>query len=110
MRSEMYATHYRVGSWRGMSIYWHPAQGFAVEMDHQYLRALQSEAVDEIEFFDREEDYAAIIEAAKENAELVAAMPRNLLYAMADHEDDCKFAEQCERERSATLRQESGVY
>ena len=109
MRSKAYPTQYRVGQWRGLDVYWHPGQGFAVKRD-QSLHAMQPEAVDEIEFFAREEDCVAIIEAAKENAELVAAMPRDLLYAMADHEDDREFAEQCEREKSATLRQGSGVY
>ena len=107
-RSKAYPMHYRVGSWRNQDIYWSPAwKGFSVEL--QYLKALQPEAVDEVEWFDHAEDYDKLLEAREHNNALNSAMPVVLCNAMWCYTDDQVFAEACEADKAATLSNGSGV-
>ena len=112
-RSAQFPTHYRVGSITDVfqvtrDVYWSPAwKGFSVEL--QYLKALQPEAVDEVEWFDHAEDYDKLLEAREHNNALNSAMPVVLCNAMWCYADDQVFADECEADKVAALRNGSGV-
>jgi len=109
-RSETFPMHYRVGSWRNQDIYWSPAwKGFSVEMQWHDLKALQPEAVDEIEWFDREEDYDKLLESREHNNALNSAMPVVLCNSMWCYSNDLRYGNECEADKIATLRNSSGV-
>jgi len=110
MRSKMYPTQYRVGQWRELDVYWHPGQGFAVKRD-QSLHAMQPEALDEVTWFDREEDLEVVLDHLDESAGgLMKAMGRDMYERVLDALDDLMFAGQAAREKAQELRRQSGVY
>ena len=109
-RSETFPMHYRVGSWRNQDIYWSPAwKGFSVEMQWHDLKALQPEAVDEVKWFDREEDYDKLLEARIQNIRINDALPVALCDAMRAYANDLDYGDGCEADKVATLRNGSGV-
>jgi len=112
-RSAQFPTHYRVGSITDAfqvtrDVYWSPADGYGIERDYRHLTTMPADDVASIEWFDKDGDYAKLLSAADTNAKLFDAMGRALVWAMADA-DEKAFAEACEVDKAATLRQGSGV-
>jgi len=112
-RSETFPTHYRVGSITDVfqvtrDVYWSPADGYGIERDHECLTNMPAEDVAKIVWFDKDGDYAKLLSATDANAKLFDAMGRELVWAMADADEEA-FAEACEADKVATLRNGSGV-
>jgi len=108
MRSEKYATFFRVGQLNSKDVYWSPASGFTVEEDYRYLVPIDN--LDEVEWFVHDRDYEILATALKENKALVESVPNILMMALLDYARDLEEAEAYNAEKEATLRQGSGVY
>ena len=112
-RSAQFPSHYRVGSITDAfrvtrAIYWSPSQGYCIEFDYEYLTEIPADDVAKVEWFDKDGDYAKLLSATDTNAKLFDAMGRELVWAMADADEEA-FAEACEADKVATLRNGSGV-
>ena len=112
-RSETFPMHYRVGSITDAfqvtrDVYWSPADGYGIERYQGCLASMPADDVASIEWFDKDGDYAKLLSAADTNAKLLEAMGRELVWAMAAA-DDTAWANECEADKAATLRQGSGV-
>jgi len=109
MRSEKYPTRYRVGSVGGRAVYWHPQEGYAVKHDFAYLMPITD--LSQIEWFDKPGDLDKIVgDLGISNDELGTALLGDLYDHILDSLQDAAFADEAEKEKEATLRQESGVY
>ena len=106
-RSEAYANQYRVGSLHEHDVYWWPGVCYSREVDHERLVKLDD--LSEVEFFDRVEDWEALDEAVDVNGGLLQALGKDLMRAYMAMEEDLEFADECEAESRATLREGSGV-
>jgi hypothetical protein len=69
---------------------------------------MPADDVAKIVWFDKDGDLEKILAATDTNAKLLDAMGRELVWAMADA-DDTAWANECEADKAATLRQGSGV-
>jgi len=108
-RSEAHETWYRVGSLHGKDVYWQPGSGYACQEESEQLQGVEGN-LDEVDWFDRVEDYEALVDAADSNAGLLHAMGADLVAAFCDMSADVCFAAECEAEKIATLEHGSGVY
>ena len=95
-RSPEHPTYYRVGTYFGDAVYWHPQTGVSVEVDHQYLAKLDANDPDIL--FDPSFE---LIEALALNPRLADALPDSLSDAL----DDISFAERCRREFAAVVQE-----
>ena len=112
-RSAQFPTHYRVGSITDVfqvtrDVYWSPADGYGIERDYECLASMPADDVEKIMWFDKDGDYDKLLSATDTNAKLLDAMGRDLIQGMADA-DEKAFADECEAEKVATLRNGSGV-
>ena len=108
MRSEKYATFFRVGQLNSKDVYWSPESGFMVEEDFKYPVLIDN--LDEVEWFVHDENYEILATALKENKALVESVPNILMMALLDYARDLEEAEAYDAEKEATLRQGSGIY
>jgi len=97
-RSAQFPTHYRVGSITDAfrvtrDVYWSPADGYGIERVHECLTAMPAEDVAKVAWFDKDGDYATLLDATDANAKLFDAMGRALVWAMSDA-DEKAFGEQ----------------
>ena len=112
-RSAQFPTHYRVGSITDVfqvtrDVYWSPADGYGIERDHECLTNVPASDVAKIVWFDKDGDYDKLLDATDASAKLFDAMGRELVLALAAA-DEKAFAEACEADKVATLRNGSGV-
>jgi len=112
-RSEAHETWYRVGSLSGKNgvakdVYWQPGSGYACQEESEQLQGVVAGNLDEVNWFDRVEDYEALVDAADSNAGLLHAMGADLVRAFYDMADDMVFADECEAEKRATRREGAG--
>ena len=109
MRSKTYPTQYKIGTLHNLPLYWSPGMGYAVERDGQHL--VEVKDISGAKLFTDFADWEHIEHAIRESeGRLRNAMDAALRDEVESIEEDMAWAEQCEREKEATLRQGSGVY
>jgi len=109
MRSKAYPTQYKIGTLNDLPLYWSPGMGYAVEHDGQHLVGVED--ITGALLFTDYDDWDHVERAIRESeGRLRDAMDASLRDEVEAIEEDMAWAEQCEREKSATLRQGSGVY
>ena len=122
---EKYLDYTLVGVVKGKAVYNHPTRGLAIERDHLYLVDMTAE---EKAIRDRQQQDAAMLARLKDEREQAERITQGIFHACGnprclnpDHldivtlrngiygRDDNWFAEGCEAEKEATLRNGSGV-
>jgi len=109
-RSAQFPTHYRVGSITDAfqvtrDVYWSPADGYGIERDYKCLTSMPADDVAKIVWFDKDGDYEKLYASCEQNRRMYSSMDRTLEWAM----DDLLYADKCEEEKVATLRNGAGV-